>query len=195
MIDITSFPYGVEKYNTLGKNNIIQFKIGCQCCGYKGRLHRHGYYFRNAITQNSIYRIPILRFKCPICNKIYSALPSFLIPYFQYIFDFIFSCLYDSYISKLSYKQIIDKLKELNFKGSFNAAHITHFKKRMNEIKDKVYSFFCADNDVCTTISIYEIPLIIKNIKDCIEKNADFSLAFYERMHGYFFSSIKVYSL
>lgn len=176
MIQITSFSYSIERYNELGKNNAIQAKSGCECCGYKGKLHRHGYYYRNAITQDLEYRIPILRFKCPICNKTYSALPSFLIPYYQYTFDFIFSCLNDLYISKLSYKQIIDKLKESDLKDFSTASHISHFKNRMNEIKNIVYSFFNIEEDINTTNSTYEISLAIKNIKNFIQKNADFNL-------------------
>jgi hypothetical protein len=79
MISITKFPINITEYAKLRKANVFPVKYGCKNCGYEGRLHRHGFYQRNAITIFATYRIFILRVKCPSCNKTYSVLPSFLI--------------------------------------------------------------------------------------------------------------------
>ncbi|WP_369800217.1 DUF6431 domain-containing protein [Anaerosalibacter sp. Marseille-P3206] len=73
---------------------------GCKFCGYEGMLHRHGYYSRNVITKHCIRRISILRVKCPSCGNTHAILPSFLIPYYQYSLEFIFKCLYLSFVLK-----------------------------------------------------------------------------------------------
>lgn len=77
-------------------------------------LHRHGFYERNAITKYKVYRIYILRVKCPSCNKTYSVLPSFLIPYFQYTFGTIITCLFYMYLLKYFYRKIIYIFKNSN---------------------------------------------------------------------------------
>lgn len=96
---ITKISKSITEYAKLGKANVFTDKYGCKNCGYEGRLHRHGFYSRNVITRYTVYRVFILRLKCPSCNKTYSVLPSFLIPYYQYSFDFIFLCLYYSYVA------------------------------------------------------------------------------------------------
>ncbi|WP_408645592.1 DUF6431 domain-containing protein [Thermotalea metallivorans] len=67
---------------------------GCPSCGYEGMLHRHGHYDRNVVTLYQHFVISIQRFQCPSCKKTYSLLPSMLIPYFVYSFDFVIFCLY-----------------------------------------------------------------------------------------------------
>lgn len=56
--------------------------------GYKGILHRHGYYSRNVSTKDSISKIDILRIKCPSCGNTRTILPSLLISYYQYSLEF-----------------------------------------------------------------------------------------------------------
>ncbi|MDK2799537.1 MAG: hypothetical protein PWP27_2005 [Clostridiales bacterium] len=98
MISITNFYKDITQYFQLRKAIFIPTPYGCKHCCYLGRIHRHGYYQRNAIIRYTVYRIHILRLKCPSCKKTFSVLPSFLIPCYQYTFEVIFLCLYYFYV-------------------------------------------------------------------------------------------------
>jgi hypothetical protein len=54
-----------------------------------GNLHRHGYYWRNAIAEEKEVKIPICRIICLSCKKTISIIPNFLIPYFQHSLEAI----------------------------------------------------------------------------------------------------------
>lgn len=51
---------------------------------------KHGFYTRNAIDFESVYRISIRRYYCRYCGRTFSYLPSFCLPYFQYSLELIF---------------------------------------------------------------------------------------------------------
>ena len=56
----------------------------CPICHSHLKLIKHGFYFRNVITNKNInYFIPIRRFVCSKCKLTISLLPDFLLPYFQ----------------------------------------------------------------------------------------------------------------
>lgn len=105
---INKFKNNITKYLDLGKNYFSNPIYGCKNCGYEGLQHRHGYYYRTVITFFSYHRIPILRLKCPSCNKTHAILPSFIIPYFQYSFNFIITTVFLIHIKKYSYSLILD---------------------------------------------------------------------------------------
>ena len=107
---INNFLKNITKYLNLEKEIYISPIYGCKSCGYEGMLHRHGYYSRNVITRHCIRRISILRVKCPSCGKTHAVLPSFLIPYYQYSLEFIFECLYLSFVLKNSYSKLLISL-------------------------------------------------------------------------------------
>jgi|LSQX01.1.fsa_nt_gb hypothetical protein len=56
MIIITKFDINITKYAKLGKENTFPSICGCKYCGYEKRLHRHGFYERNAITLYEVLR-------------------------------------------------------------------------------------------------------------------------------------------
>jgi hypothetical protein len=58
-------------------------------CRAKNRLQRHGFYERNAVEEEAVFRIPICRLLCQDCGRTVSVFPIFLLPYFQYTIDFI----------------------------------------------------------------------------------------------------------
>jgi len=112
---------------------------GCKCCGYSGRLHKHGKYFRNYINIFHDQKIPIQRYKCPnkSCNTTTSAIPDFLIPYYQYSFATVIYCLYLYFHKKISCSKIE---KKLNFKVSRQL--VNHFAKRFKTQLGLITMFF-----------------------------------------------------
>lgn len=95
MARIHDFKISVIGYYERGRDNLFPDLYGCPnpACQFSGRLSRNGFYDRNAICFTGIYRIVIQRYRCPICGKSDSALPSFLLPRFQYSLLLIFCCL------------------------------------------------------------------------------------------------------
>lgn len=53
--------------------------ISCPCCGRVTR--KHGKYEKTIHFKHQSYRISILRRRCPDCNKTFSLMPSFSIPW------------------------------------------------------------------------------------------------------------------
>ncbi|MBE3570819.1 MAG: hypothetical protein IMW92_12120 [Bacillales bacterium] len=84
MIIVHDFGYGLKEYASRGKMNEFPLFEKCLNCHAFGQMHRHGFYFRYAITKEESNRIPICRLKCLACKKTFSILPDFLIPYFQH---------------------------------------------------------------------------------------------------------------
>ncbi|WP_236001917.1 DUF6431 domain-containing protein, partial [Heyndrickxia sporothermodurans] len=80
--------FGIEliEYEAKGKKN--EFPLFEECpnckCPSPGNLHRNGYYWRYAVTEEFSIRIPICRMKCLHCEANFSILPDFLIPYYQH---------------------------------------------------------------------------------------------------------------
>ncbi len=141
MIDISKYCHNPRKYSKLGKNNSFKRLYHCECCGYRGSLHRHGFYYRNIILFNFYSRIPILRYKCPNknCNKTYSLLPDFVIPYHQYSFGAILFCLYLSYVKKKSSSSIQKFLKDV-----VSRQLIHQYKIRFQSQLGKLRMFFSS---------------------------------------------------
>lgn len=57
--------------------------ITCGKCG-GATLHKHGRYWRTAVTGRKGYRVPIYRWRCSGCGATVSVLPDFLAPYAQF---------------------------------------------------------------------------------------------------------------
>lgn len=91
MIILHDFGISLEEYAKRGKMN--NFPIFDKCpnchCIASGNLHRHGYYWRYAITDDVVFEIPICRLICLSCKKTFSIIPDLLIPYFQHSLDLI----------------------------------------------------------------------------------------------------------
>lgn len=187
---ISSFLKNITKYLNLGKKIYISPIYDCKFCGYEGMLHRHGYYSRNVITRHCIERINILRVKCPSCSKTHSVLPSFLIPYYQYSLEFIFECLYLSFIVKDSYSKIANLFNGLNPEVSFNASNIYSFKKRMKENCSFISSFFANFNSFYYEMDNPNAISILNKIKGFYDDVFDFNYIFFKTMPKHFFSEI-----
>jgi len=172
----------------LGKAIIFPPQYGCKNCGYKGKLHRHGFYPRNVITCHCFYRIFILRLKCPSCDKTYSILPKFLIPYYQYSFDVIFLCLYYFYVKKYSYLKIIAIFKDLNPNTLFSAFNISFYRRRMEDVAPITNFFFTYFDDFYYDMDNPALSSIIKKIELFIEKKGHFNYTYFCKMPKYFFA-------
>ena len=185
---ITSYFKNITKYLDLGKEIYTLPIYGCKFCGYEEMLHRHGYYSRNVITRHEVKRINILRVKCPSCGKTHAVLPSFLIPYYQYSLDFIFECLYLSYVMKYSYSKIVDLFNRLNPNLSFHASNIYSFKKRMKENVAFTNSFFADFDSFYYDMDNPSEASILDKIKTFPKDILDFNSTFFNSMSRYFFS-------
>jgi hypothetical protein len=89
----------VSQYAEKGKSNDFPDLDCCPNCRAKNRLSRHGFYERNAMEMEIVFRIPICRLRCPDCGKTVSIFPIFLLPYFQHTTDTIISILLEFWIS------------------------------------------------------------------------------------------------
>jgi hypothetical protein len=58
--------------------------IPCPCCNRRLRRHSNKSKTRDVVTKIKIYRIPIIRLRCPKCDKTFSLIPSFIAPYNSY---------------------------------------------------------------------------------------------------------------
>jgi hypothetical protein len=185
---INDFFKNITKYSDLGKEIYILPIYGCKFCGYEGMLHRHGYYSRNVITRYYIKRISILRVKCPSCGKTHAILPSFLIPYYQYSLEFIFECLYLSFVMKNSYSKIVNLFNKSNPKLSFCVSNIYSFKRIMRENKSIINSFFTNFDDFYHNMDNPSESSILEKIKSFPRDIFDFNTKYFEIMPSYFFS-------
>jgi hypothetical protein len=60
-------------------NKRPELHLNCDDPGCGGRiLHEHGRYWRLAVTKRRQFRVPIYRWRCPLCGKTVSVLPDFL---------------------------------------------------------------------------------------------------------------------
>ena len=57
--------------------------VPCPCCGRLTR--KHGKYEKTVHSKQRSYRIPILRRKCPDCNKTFSLMPCFTFPWGRFV--------------------------------------------------------------------------------------------------------------
>ena len=71
------------EYYRKGTENDYPIIEACPGCLSRMVLMRHGFYWRYAVLLKRSYSIPILRLKCPCCEKTFSLLPDFLLPFYQ----------------------------------------------------------------------------------------------------------------
>jgi len=189
MIIITKLIKNIHKYLKLGKANVFSVKYGCENCGYEGKLHRHGFYSRNVITKYKVHKISVLRVKCPSCDKTYSLLPPFVIPYYQYSFNLIFYCLYCHYVKNHTYEKIIDNLHTFNPNSFINISNLSFYCNRMNNIASVVNSFFVNYKEFYYEMNNPSIATIIEKIKLFNDKyDNNFNHIYCKEMTNYFFA-------
>ncbi len=115
----------------MGKNNHFPMIFSCPACRRNGLLHRHGFYKRNVIVSctKEEYRIVICRLKCNGCQKAFSVIPDFLIPYFQY--------------SLVSVLALLRKaIRRRHVQKSMSRQLLSHYMRRFCRQLNWVHSFF-----------------------------------------------------
>ena len=117
-------------YAKKGRNNIFPDIDLCPNCKAKHRLQRHGFYERNAVEKDNVYRIPICRLKCSSCGKTVSLLPDFLIPFYQYTLSVVMKRLKERLVEKK--RQTTDGIRQL----------VTFYAKRFVSQLTQVEMFF-----------------------------------------------------
>jgi hypothetical protein len=95
---IHNFDISPREYHERGTLNNFPIIDICPCCSYPKRLTKHGFYWRYAVFFHQYFRIPILRFRCLSCDKTFSILPDFLLPYFQHSLEFVLECLREYFL-------------------------------------------------------------------------------------------------
>lgn len=173
----------------MGKTNFYR-PYHCENCGYDGKLHYHGSYPRNVISLLGYHIIYIPRYICPSCNKTYSILPSFLIPYYQYSFSFIFFCLYFIYIFNSSYDNFVNIIKTFNPDSSFSKANIYFYSKRFSQISAIVNSFFIDFDELYFDIDKTDPFSVLIKIDLFFKKRNDFNQNYFNKMKFHFMKKI-----
>lgn len=80
--------FSIKKYIKFVAN--FDKVVYCPCCGRITR--RHGHYERTIHFKHQSFRIPIMRRRCPDCNKTFSLIPCFTFPWGRFanhIFEFL----------------------------------------------------------------------------------------------------------
>jgi len=106
---------------------------GCPnpCCHYEGRLRRHGFYTRNALTLLTTYVIVIQRYYCPACKKTISLLPSFLAPRFQYSLACIFFALYQRTVRRFTFARVAEQINFHSGRSEMSSQHVRFYLYRL----------------------------------------------------------------
>ena len=97
-------------------------------CNLPVVLKKHGFYERHLILKEFLGLIKIRRYKCPVCGKTLSMLPSFCVPGFQYGAATIINLLQDAIPSVKSAEK-----KWSNHIAQISRRHITFYLKRLRE--------------------------------------------------------------
>lgn len=190
MIEIIKMPYGIKKYNKLGKFNNFKTKYGCEACGFQGKLYRHGFYYRNLITFKNVFRVVILRCKCPSCGKTYSLIPSFIIPYRQYTYYVILTTLIFIFKLKYSYSKILKIIKSLNYSSFFSSTELSIWKNRFMSSCTAIRLFAAQFKDSYFDMSVISPLESLNKIIVFTRLRHDFNLEYFLLMPKYFLCSV-----
>jgi len=189
MTIITRFLKNIPEYVKLGKTNLYR-PYHCKNCGYNGKLHYHGSYPRNVITLLHCHVIYIPRYKCPSCKKTCSILPSFVIPYYQYSFSFIFFCLYFIYVFNFSYDKFVSIVRTFNPDSYFSRANIYFYSRRITSISPVVNSFFVNFDDLYFDMNKTDPLSVLIKINLFLEKKGQFNYSYFNQMKFHFMKKI-----
>jgi hypothetical protein len=190
MIIISGILKNIPEYVKLGKTNLYR-PYHCKNCGYNGKLHYHGTYPRNVITLLGYHIIYIPRYICPKCGKTCSILPSFVIPYYQYSFSFIFFCLYLIYIFNFSYDNFVDVVSTFNPDSSFSKSNIYFYVRRITAISPIVNLFFTNFDVLYFDMDKTDPRSVLIKIDLFLEKRGHFNHSYFKLMKIHFMKDIK----
>jgi len=189
MIIITRFLKNIPEYVKLGKTNLYR-PYHCENCGYNGKLHYHGSYPRNVITLLGCHVIYVPRYICPECDKTYSILPSFVIPYYQYSFSFIFFCLYFIYVFNSSYDSFVNIVRTFNPDTFFSTSNIYFYTRRITSISAIVNSFFVNYDDLYFDMDKTDTHSILNKIDLFLKTRGHFNHSYFNKMKFHFMKKL-----
>jgi transposase-like protein len=143
MVKLHHFGITVKEYYHRGKENIFPDLYGCPhpCCSFEGRLRRHGFYTRNALTLLATYLIVIQRYYCPSCKKTVSLLPSFLAPRFQYSLSCIFFALYQLSVRRIQLHRIAEVINDRAHRQELSHQQLSFYRKRICDNQPLITAF------------------------------------------------------
>lgn len=152
MVKLHHFGITIKEYYHRGRENIFPDLYGCPnpCCSFEGRLRKHGFYTRNALTLLATYLIVIQRYYCPGCKKTVSLLPSFLAPRFQYSLSCIFFTIFQLSVRKLRVQRIADMINARAFRQEMSHQQICFYRKRIYDNRPLITGFLGDQNLVIT---------------------------------------------
>lgn len=133
MIRIHRFPISVATYHARGKRNVFPDIEDCSQpgCPYRGRLWRHGFYTRRAITPAEVFTIVIQRYLCPMCGRTVSLLPSFVAPRFQYTLAALFWLLHSVHAVGRSTRGTIEAWRAAGGCPELSRQHLQFLMRRL----------------------------------------------------------------
>ena len=133
MIICHDFGISINEYEVRGKQNDFPIIECCFNCKEHGKVQRHGFYWRYGICEEGTLNLPICRMKCMACDKTFSILPDFLIPYFQHTLHTII----------FGVEHVLEG-KQNKTKRQVMASHLKRFLMTLNWI----HTFFADQGDV-----------------------------------------------
>jgi hypothetical protein len=103
---VFAFGGGVKCYPGAIEKSSVYEPDGCPGCQTKGRLVRHGVYWRKPRDGERVYRIPIQRWLCKACRHTVSALPDFAMRFRWYLVEVIQGVVAGREEGKVSWAQL-----------------------------------------------------------------------------------------
>ena len=82
---IFAYPGGVKEYQAESEKGCPYQPESCPECATRGRLVKHGVYWRKPRDGEQVYRIVIYRWRCQACRRTVSALPDFVLRFRWYL--------------------------------------------------------------------------------------------------------------
>jgi hypothetical protein len=85
LVIVADFRCSVQDYVAHFARLVFPRPDACPCCGQAGSLVGHGFYIRQALDQERVFRVRIKRWRCKACRRTTSVLPSFLLRFRHYL--------------------------------------------------------------------------------------------------------------
>ncbi len=128
---------GINKYVLNGKNNVFPIIEVCPFLDCKAvhKLYRHGFRKRYAVAGRDVFSLVICRIRCPICGRVLTILPSFLLERFITVLDSMIEILAHKFKQNLNLvsRQLV-------------AFYTRRFLRNLNHIEIFIRSLGCRDS-------------------------------------------------
>ena len=179
------FPYGLKEYCRRGRKNLFPDLYGCPnpCCWYEGRLHRHGFYTRNALSILFTSTAVIQRYLCPRCKKTVSILPTYFAPHFQYSYACIVFALYLLAVCRLTMSDIAATINEFSGQLKMSYQHIAFYRNRLWRNTPLVIMFF---GSIGVILAEYDAPSSLRFIGNVLEGLEELGMDYFTIMYFHF---------